>query len=296
MKSSLSAYYETLSQPVPTLLVQQEITALEIAIANAIRAGAYNVVHNALVVGNPLIANASGEIEPGVLSVVQKDFLLIVQASGYEVSRDVLTGRWMVSWERGNSIIPPNASAARSALGVGGSFSTGDVKFTFKIVAESGWIMVNDGTIGSTASGATTRANNDTLPLYELIWINVSNTYAAVSGGRGVTAGVDFDAHKTLAIPKALGRVLGIAGAGSTLTLRNLGQILGTETHALTAAENGPHSHSLPDAYPGANTGGSWQTNGGGFGGSISGIGSSGSGTPHNTMQPTSFWNAMIKL
>lgn len=91
-------------------------------------------------------------------------------------------------------------------------FTTGDVKMTWKTVADSGWVLWNDGTIGSAASTATTRANADTEYLFTLLWNNVSDTWAPVSGGRGGSAAADFAANKTLMLPRGVGRAMGIYG------------------------------------------------------------------------------------
>lgn len=116
------------------------------------------------------------------------------------------------------------------------AFTTGDIKATYKTTADSTWIMMNDGTIGDGSSGGTTRANADTSALFILLWTNVSNTYAAVSGGRGGSAAADFAAHKTIALPKALGRAMFASGAGSGLTSRSLGQYAGAETYTILLA------------------------------------------------------------
>jgi hypothetical protein len=100
--------------------------------------------------------------------------------------------------------------SALELLGFG--FSTGDVKLTYKTVADATWIMASDLSIGSAASGATGRANADTQTLYELLWANIPNQYAPVTGGRGATSTLDFNANKPLFIAKALGRALAIAG------------------------------------------------------------------------------------
>lgn len=94
--------------------------------------------------------------------------------------------------------------------------------------------MCDDGTIGDLSSGATTLASASTSALYTLLWTNFANTEAAVSTGRGASAAADFAAHKTIALPKMLGRVYGIAGAGSGLTSRAMGKTTGTETVTLT--------------------------------------------------------------
>ena len=125
----------------------------------------------------------------------------------------------------------------RSASGIAvnpsalSSFSTGDIKATLKTVADAGWVMMDDGTIGNAASSATTRANADTEDLFTLLWTNCADAQCAVSGGRGASAAADFAANKRIALPKILGRAIGAAGAGSGLTSRALAETTGAETH-----------------------------------------------------------------
>ena len=178
------------------------------------------------------------------------------------------------------------------------AFSTGDVKLTFKVAADAGWVMMNDGTIGSASSGATTRANADCQNLITLLWNDVSNGYCPVSGGRGASAAADWAANKTIQLPLALGRALAVAGAGSGLTSYALGQTTGENTHTLTQAEMPGHSHSVGNQSSLTVDTGAWcgitqgtaAASGGGS------TGSAGSGGAHNNMQPTSFLNVMIKL
>ena len=179
-----------------------------------------------------------------------------------------------------------------------GAFSTGDVKLTFKATADSGWVMMNDGTIGSASSAATTRANADCQNLFTLLWSNIADTYCSVSGGRGASALADWNANKTIQLPRTLGRALAVAGAGSGLTSYALGQTTGENTHTLTQAEMPSHSHSVGNQSSATVDTGQWcgigqgaaaGTNGGSTGGA-------GSGSSHNNMQPTSFMNVMIKL
>jgi microcystin-dependent protein len=195
-------------------------------------------------------------------------------------------------------------------------FTTGDVKLTLKTSADSGWVLMNDGTIGNAVSGATTRANADTETLYTLLWNNTADAQCAVSTGRGANAAADFAAAKTLALPKALGRALATYGSGSGLTARALALATGTETHALTTAELASHSHGVTD--PGHVH--SYDKLPDGTGEGIQGVGAAvaphrnystqnvasnttgitiqnaGSGNAHNNMQPTLFLNVMIKL
>jgi microcystin-dependent protein len=119
-----------------------------------------------------------------------------------------------------------------------------------------------------------------------------------VSGGRGGSAAADFAAHKTIGVPKMLGRALASAGAGSGLTSRGLGDAAGQETVALSAANLPPHQHNVPNV-PGA--GGS--SLGAAAGGNVPNVSGTlvtdngpGSSTAFTIMQPTSFINFMVKL
>jgi microcystin-dependent protein len=189
---------------------------------------------------------------------------------------------------------PTNTTAWNAAANAPSPWTTGDVKVTWKTTADTGWVMMNDGSIGDASSAATTRANADTEALFTLLYTNISDTYAPVSGGRGANAAADFAAHKRLTLPKVLGRALAVAGAGSGLTSRVLGFTVGEETHELTEAEMPAHTHD--DAGAAASLGGS------GGGSAIMGspgtepTGSTGDGDPHNNMQPTAFLNVMVKL
>ena len=85
---------------------------------------------------------------------------------------------------------------------------TGDIKTSFRSAANKGWLNMNDRTIGSATSGATSRANQDTFFLFKTLWDGVNDVFAPVSGGRGVSAVADFSANKTLTLTRQLGRVL----------------------------------------------------------------------------------------
>jgi hypothetical protein len=96
-------------------------------------------------------------------------------------------------------------------------FSTGDAKLTYKTVADNGWVLMDDKTIGDASSSATGRANADTEALFTLLWTNIIDQWAPVSSGRGGSAAADFAAHKTIALPKTLGRALAGYGIGTTV-------------------------------------------------------------------------------
>ncbi len=191
---------------------------------------------------------------------------------------------------------------------------------------------MNDGTIGDASSGATTRANADTQALFGVMWnlAAAGVTGMSVSGGVGASAAADFAAHKTVTLPKILGRTMVASGFGSGLTNRTLGAIFGEENHVLSAGEcptivsqssnaisvNPPSGQSYP-AVPSGFTIGSIQVGSIGTGSNwvpvtgsnVWGTQNLASGTntitvssvntggaSHNNMQPSTFVNFHIKL
>ncbi len=170
----------------------------------------------------------------------------------------------------------------------------GDIKTALSSTAPPGYLAMNDGSIGSPTSGATTRANVDAFSLYSLLWNSVIDAWAPVSTGRGASAVADFQANKTLTMPRSLGRALAGYGAGSGLTARVLGEYIGEETHLQTIAELAAHTHTVGNSPTGAtpnnNAGEGQPAPTGTFN-----TGSAGSSTPFNVMQPTSFMSVFIK-
>ncbi|MDD5211393.1 MAG: hypothetical protein PHV62_03195 [Sulfuricurvum sp.] len=120
---------------------------------------------------------------------------------------------------------------------------TGDYRTSLNPFTPFGWVPANDGSIGSAASSATSRANIDTWPLYNLLWNNVLDHWAPVSTGRGASAYADFTANKKLTLTRNLGRViagmapmttsLGVASPSVTFTADT-----GTDVLTLTSARN----------------------------------------------------------
>jgi len=207
-----------------------------------------------------------------------------------------------------NTDTPPSANWSVLSVASGGvGFSTGDAKLTWKTSADSGWILMNDGTIGSGSSGAT-YANANASALYELWWANVSNTWAPVTGGRGVSGVADFLANKPMGMPLTLGRTMGISGSGAGLTARALGQTLGDENYQT-------HTHGITESgHVHADQGGGNFISSGGSGANVNTSGSvfqefattasattgitinnAGTGSGGN-MQPSGFMNIMVKL
>lgn len=131
-------------------------------------------------------------------------------------------------------------------------------------------------------------------------------TYATLFSAISTTYGIG-DGTTTFNLPDMRGRVaagadnMGGSAAGrlTSTTMSPDGNTLsatgGTQTHTLITAEMPSHTHALSDAYPGVNTGGSWQQNGGAYGGPIYSIGSTGGGGAHLNVQPTLVLNYIIK-
>ena len=189
-----------------------------------------------------------------------------------------------------------------------GGFSTGDAKLTIKNVADPTWIMMNDGTIGDSTSGASTLADPAAQALFILMWNNVLDTWAPVTpGGRGANAAADWAAHKKMQLTRQLGRAIIIGGAGAGLTNRPLGAYLGEESHTPTQAEMFNHGHPVTlGSYFYTAYGSLYIVVDGGsatyaclYGSIAAPSGTSspvGSSTPHNVIQPSSAWNIMMKL
>jgi hypothetical protein len=117
--------------------------------------------------------------------------------------------------------VPPRALAAASAptdlvrkqemdaaLDVSGFI--GQISPGGRLTAPTGWLLIDGKTIGSAASGATARANADTLPLYTFLWdfsaaaVPIFTSTGAAST-RGASAAADFAADKRLALFTANG-------------------------------------------------------------------------------------------
>lgn len=211
----------------------------------------------------------------------------------------------------------------------------------------SGYVLMSGQTLGSSSSGAA--KNGATYqPLYEMLWNSMSNTVLPIldsSGSattRGANAAADFAANKRLPTPDMRGRmVVGLDNMGGVTANRlandtnvnairhTLGGAGGTDAHALTSGQNGPHTHGAGsygvsaigvkvwtnpnDAEPsgvvhdglncGFRNGTAFQNNGTELatvttvtGGAFSGTSaSSGSGDAHPNMPPVLMMNWIIK-
>jgi hypothetical protein len=132
-------------------------------------------------------------------------------------------------------------------------------------------IAGNGGTIGSAASGATTRANADTAELYAVLWALDATaapiyTSAGSASTRGASAAADFAANKRLGMPDLRGTFLrGVDDSRGIDAARLLGSqqsgatsVSGVSASASSSASSSfsgnalpPHVHSQTHTDPG---------------------------------------------
>jgi hypothetical protein len=108
--------------------------------------------------------------------------------------------------------------------------STGDFKYSIA-TSLTGWCVSNGLTIGNAASAGTSRANADTVNLFTLLWNNLANAQAPVSGGRGGSAAADYAANKTIGLPDLRGITLaGLDNAGGAASAARLSVVMSSTT------------------------------------------------------------------
>lgn len=129
--------------------------------------------------------------------------------------------------------------------------------------ALDGWLIANGQTIGNETSGATSRANTDTKALYSVLW-NEDATLP-VTGSRGASALVDFNAGKAMALPDYRGRgfigrdAMGGGASGRISTALpsgndNVGATVGADAVVLTSDQLASHTHSVTVNAAGGHT------------------------------------------
>jgi hypothetical protein len=188
-------------------------------------------------------------------------------------------------------------------------FTTGDIKTTVKPTADPGWVMMNDGTIGSASSGASTRTNADTQPLFALLFgtigdpscpIYLSNGAATTRAAQGNNATTAWNNNCRMALPKTLGRALSVAGPGAGLYNRVLGEAAGLQSVGISTNEMPVHSHDCPGginflAYPGSGSYFGQPNNDVYFDGFRSTV-VAGGGYPFSIIPASVYFNIMVKL
>ena len=172
-------------------------------------------------------------------------------------------------------------------------WQTGDVKPSFNVNPMQGWIVLQDGTIGSATSGATIRANADTEALYLVLWNGAPQANCPVTGGRGSSASADFAANKPIALPATNGRTL-VNGIGTYTNAETFGE----NTHILTIPEMPVHHHA--GFYGILSQGGAGETWANGGSGQTLGddhtTSDTGGGGAHENRQPSTAAYYHIKL
>lgn len=213
---------------------------------------------------------------------------------------------------------------ASQAYADAAAWQTGDVKLSLQPTAQTGWRVCDDGTIGDVSSGATL-ASATAQALFTLLFDNVSDTAAPILTSVGgattraaqINAATAWAAHCRMSLTKMLGRALAIAGAGSGLTSRALGETVGAESVTLgqtnlpnvnfssasltasTVVTNQAGGVMCSVAANGIDVGSAYNfafqslTASTTMGGNVP---SGGSGTPFSVMQPSSFLKVHIKL
>lgn len=187
-----------------------------------------------------------------------------------------------------------------TGIGAGLSADVGDIKASVRATAPTGWLLCV-GTIGNASSGATRRANADTLALFTFLWDGMSDANAPVSGGRGASAAADFAANKTITLPDTRERVIaGYNGGGAGLISSSMTVALGEKGGAgevtLGINQLPPHSHGYNDPNL---TSGSGADIGNGadeiIGDNSGTTAETGDGDPFSVLQPTILMNYFIK-
>lgn len=211
---------------------------------------------------NPVVADSQGRFPP---IFIDED----VEFYGLRVTTS--SGSVLPLGADGNYDIP-TLPVIGPATGSGGSvtatdpasiFQTGDTLWVPKAGTRTGWVRMNGRTIGSASSGASERASDDTDDLYAYLWDNFADSICAVTGGRGVSAAVDFAANKPIAMLDMRARgVFGLVGMGNsnstaldaiTFALGSkttAGGSGGTATHMLTEAQLPAHTHAQTAQNP----------------------------------------------
>jgi hypothetical protein len=231
--------------------------------------------------GGAWAAPATGRIPSGFVSRVTYNqsagAFRILRPLGTAADYDVGTSANNVVQLDSNGKLPAVDGSQLTNTG----WETGDIRTTTRTTAATGWVMMNDGTIGDASSSATTRANADCEDLFTVLWPIAACT---ISGGKGASAAADWAAHKAILLPQVLGRAIAVAGAGSGLTSRVLGATVGAETHSQTGSSGAPNDFQ------------SRGDQGGGIPVASQFHGHTITVSDGSSMQPTTFLNAEIKL
>jgi hypothetical protein len=176
----------------------------------------------------------------------------------YGSYREVIKTSGGTTLSTGDDIPNPEPTNPTDTVDATQLLTTGEVFFKFADATRTGAVRANGRTMGNAASGATERANADTVALFTELYNALTDTYAPVSGGRGAGAAADYAANKTITLPDLRGRApwgldtMGnVAGSrfnaavpfatGSAIIA---GSNAGLNHHSITTAESAAHTHT----------------------------------------------------
>lgn len=157
-----------------------------------------------------LASSNSGPSEPGIMYPCQ----IWIDTTNHLIKMRNETNTAWITLGKADTGFMSNATSATNGAPVGA------VMEYFLSTAPDGWLFLDGKTIGDASSGATGRANADTLALYTGLWDSMDNAKLPIqdSAGtpttRGSSAATDFAAHKRLSLPNLCGRAL--IGVGQT--------------------------------------------------------------------------------
>lgn len=181
---------------------------------------------------NPITLDSAGRVPnfylaDGQIKIVLKDADGVTQVSADNI---------LVVGASSGTGTPPSVDATTL-------IQTGFLMPVYGTGAITGFVRANGRTIGNAASGATERANADTVDLYE--WLYAQDTALSVSGGRGANVAADYAANKTIALPDFRGYGLGfLDDMGNSAASRLTSTYFGTSAIVLGAA-GGTESKTL---------------------------------------------------
>lgn len=182
--------------------------------------------------------------------------------NGALVASAVTAGIYWLNGVDGNTTDPDAGGANWSPVAfLGGTMTTGDVKWRPTAETLPGWVKANATTIGDASSGASQLASATAWPLFNWLWTNFSNSLCPVlPSGRGASSTADFAAHKTIGILDMRGYVqvgMDTMGGSPTTTLSGAPVIFGATTtagsqigetlHVLSVGELATHAHGVTD-------------------------------------------------